>query len=130
MKNLWLSRRRFLLFAAATMIPSTVVGVSWTQSSWLRRTVIELLLSDLPGAGEIGRRYLASAPEENDPALLAARLFPDHRDVPYAPFDVATMRRQLQGQCRREFATSDTVILDGWIVARSEARLCALAAIA
>lgn len=130
MKNLWLSRRRFMLFAAALVIPSAVAGISWIQSSWLRRTVVGMLLSDLSGAEEIGRRYLTSTPEENDPALLAANLFPEHRDVPHAPSDVAAMLRQLQTRRQQEFGAGDTVLLDGWIVARSEARLCALATIA
>lgn len=79
------------------------------------------ILASPRAARRIGRRYLAIAPGEADPVRLAATL-PALRDP-------VAQRRALDAARRRDFAAGDTVILDGWILARSEARLCALAAL-
>ncbi len=64
----------------------------------------------------VGRRYVALHPREADAALLARLLAADQSLHP------AT-------RVRRDFTRGDVVVVDGWLVARSEARTCALASL-
>jgi hypothetical protein len=125
-----LSRRSFILSIAATLAPVGLVGFAWTNFPILRRAALESLLTDIAGARAIGLRYLAIAPEEADRAALAALLFSGFSEPPGSPIEFARLRGTLAEQRDRDFAAGDTVVIGGWIVARTEARLCALAALA
>jgi hypothetical protein len=48
-------------------------------------------------------------------------------DAPHLGTD--EIRRKLAQQIQADFATARTVRLDGWLIALTEARLCALAAL-
>lgn len=128
MKRISMSRRR-LMFAAAALTSLPIAWIAWkTPTSW-RRTIAETLLHDLAGARAIGIRYLADAPEERDAAFLTRELFDGIGGVPRTAPQRAAARRVIAARRARDFATGDTVLIDGWILARSEARLCALAAL-
>ncbi len=73
-------------------------------------------------ARAVGAEYLRSTPEERDPALLAQRLASGL--APGAP-----LRPQLARRIRADFEQERVVSLRGWVVSRTEARLCALAAL-
>lgn len=81
--------------------------------SWLR---------DPATAIDLGSRYLGVHPEEGDSVFLLERSLGAGSAVGAAR-RFATLRR-------REFARGDTVVLEGWVVSRAEARLCALLALA
>jgi hypothetical protein len=75
----------------------------------------------------VGRHYLAIARDEADRARLSdlvfgAGAFPDD--------SFAGLQRHIAAGRARDFAADDTVMLDGWILARTEARLCALCTLA
>lgn len=77
----------------------------------------------------LGRSYLEATPEERDGPTLLARL--SLRDgIPHfegRPRQEATWRA-LKARRDQEFAAGDTVVVDGWLLARTEARLCAVLA--
>jgi hypothetical protein len=87
----------------------------------------------------LGERYLAAVPEERDVVLLMRTLeaavgetdsgFPgatgSGRRVEL--LDSARLRQSLKQRIRRDFQHDDIVQLDGWVLARTECRLCALA---
>lgn len=79
------------------------------------------------GAQSIGRDYLAQAPEEADPERLNALLFEEETSSSLAPDD---LRARVQRLRTRDFEAGDTVFVRGWLLSRTEARLCALAALA
>lgn len=88
--------------------------------------IVDALWSRKGSARKVGERYLAQAPEDADPDHLAAALFDG------APDDVSSPEqfRSHIDRCRaRDFEVGDTVIVDGWVLARTEARLCAFAAL-
>lgn len=78
------------------------------------------LLGDPESAREIGRAYLQTAPGDGNrerlTTQLAARLDRPTRDT-------------LAASCREDFARGRTVMVNGWVLAETEARLCALAAL-
>jgi hypothetical protein len=66
----------------------------------------------------VGREYLGAAPAENDPALLR-KLLGNVRSA-----------EGLDALVRADFAIGNIVQLRGWVLSRTEARWCALAALA
>jgi hypothetical protein len=82
---------------------------------------------DRQAAEKVGRRYLAIAPSEANVGSLL-----EHLGLAASPSDDGDEHRthtRFAERRRREFANGDTVVIDGWILARSEARLCALIAL-
>ena len=72
----------------------------------------------------IGRRYLASVPAERDQALLAKEL-----GVAGITADVLAHVAALERAVRRDFERGDVLVLDAWILARTELRAAALLAL-
>jgi len=120
-----LGRRAFLAHAA--------VAVAAVCGGW-----VPAALRPLPEAGAglalafkhrqsaiaIGRRYLSRYPDDALPGLLARGLQPADRGDP------AAARAALRARVREDFERGDTVLLDGWVLARSECRACAALALA
>ncbi len=72
----------------------------------------------------IGRRYLSREPGEGPPRALASDL------QRASAGDPAAARTDLRDRVRRDFERGDTVLLDGWVLARSECHACAAVALA
>ena len=119
-----LGRRAFLMLGAA------VVACAGSM-----RAVLQLLLEPVPDAGlglvfkhrqsaiAIGRHYLSRYPDD---ALMQA-FAQDLRRA--GGGDPAAARLALRARVREDFERGDTVLLDGWILARSECRACAALAL-
>lgn len=80
------------------------------------------LLPDRVHAAVVGAEYLASAPHEADLDGLQRRF-------QFALDSRHGARAAVAERLRRDFAEGDTVRLRGWVLARTEARLCAMAAL-
>jgi hypothetical protein len=83
----------------------------------------ELLIA-LGGATvrELGRRYRQSVEAENDPAVLRKAILATRR----WSARLGLPRVSIADHIRSEFADGHTVIVDGWLLSRTEARQCAL----
>ncbi len=82
------------------------------------------ILGDRLGAREIGRRFLAAEPAEADGSVRwAAQILRNS-----APGS-ASLRAAVRTSRERDFRLGNIVVIDGWVLARSEARLCAIAAV-
>lgn len=79
-------------------------------------------------AEAIGHLYLAQEPAERNASDLLRQL--PEIAAQAGPGTPAGIRTALAARRQADFVGGDTVLLDGWIIARSEARLCALAALA
>jgi len=130
MKHLKIKRRGVLLGIAATLalgsLPGINKGISWLRRSNAPKTLAEAMFSDLETARMIGGCYLAQAAHECDAGVLAAELPAGCAAVPTSRQALDDIRKTIDAQRQRDFAAGDTVIIDGWILARTEARLCAL----
>lgn len=69
----------------------------------------------------LGRQYRTAFPRENGLSVLTRILRCSAADE--NGFDLST---RLQSRIQRDFAEGRTVVVDGWILARTEARQCAL----
>lgn len=128
------SRRTFLkqagiAAAAGLALPGCDV-LLWPDIDAISKTLTGLLhRPDL--AGRVGRRYL----EERDAATpatvetltreLMARA--DFDAVPPALMSVDRLYRAVRDRIREDFAEEKTVIVDGWLLSRTECLLCAIA---
>ena len=115
-----LSRRRFIALLA--LLP----GLGLAHAAVPRATEAECMLSALftnrRSAAIVGQVYLQQHPEEANVETLLAGI--DAAHLPPAERAPLTDRR-----IRADFAAGRVVTIDGWILARTEARLCALAAL-
>ena len=105
------------------------------------RALIEITAPPLPGrlaallghrrsAGVVGREYLRVADAERTAEELLDRLvagLPGGREA-VEPASRSELHELVVAAIDRDFADERTVRLRGWIVSRTEARLCALVA--
>jgi hypothetical protein len=106
-----------LAFLGATAAPDR----SWAKDAAAVGETAARLGAD---AAEVGRRYLESNDGEADRELLAdllaANLDRDAGEVP----------EQMAAAAREDFRCGRTVTVDGWLLSRTEARICAIAYLA
>jgi hypothetical protein len=121
--------RRMILLGALSPIAACVADTTWLVGG--RRNLASWLRALAPGwrAAALGARYLRDQPAERSADWLARRLFDSElsRQLDPAGFDALldkTFARRAQ-----DFIDDDLVVLDGWAVARTEARLLALIAL-
>lgn len=99
-----------------------LLGVAGTRSlpGYLEqslRRIGENLMGDDVALSQLGALYLASHPEERDSKTLS-RLLVRNQTIPLRPALIANIAR--------DWAAHDVAVLDGWILSRTEGRLCAL----
>ena len=125
-----MKRRTFivsLLWAAAG--GGAVVTIN--RLDWHRplEVKIAMALSDGRYAGKLGRVYLDEFPADRDLTRLIDLLFPDLARRP-APVQATALAESLAKRVRQDFVDGNVVSLEGWLLARTEARICALLALA
>ena len=127
-----LARRLILRDLAGLAVGCTTMGIgpAWCAFGPLSGSGLRGL-REQGAIVAIGRRYLADFPAEHAIApllmALARSLAIPPRKLLSLPGDDLWCR--MRTRRLHELANGDTVLLDGWIVARSEAQLCALAAL-
>lgn len=85
------------------------------------RSMLMNIFPDPAAPQALGQAYLERYPAEADVRLLM-RSFQDDADLPEA----RDLAQRLGERRSRDFRDGDTVVVEGWVLARSEARLCAL----
>ena len=120
-----IDRRRFLQLGAATAasllvtacapgeLVSNEVDVSVPQ-------LLPVLGSDVVSA--IGRTYRAAFPDESSAPRLRAAIAATHKSSGL----VGWTQQSIADQVRNDFAQGRTVVVNGWVLAATEARQCAL----
>lgn len=71
---------------------------------------------------QLGAEYLAMHPQERDMTHLLRALFGAHSGEPIGP----RLSNSVFESIGRDWRTHDLALLDGWVLARTEARVCAL----
>jgi hypothetical protein len=124
-----LSRRRLLRGAFAALIAGFAVAVPWLARV-PRRASLDALVRSRASAERIGRRYLAMLPADTDRATLLALSPALDRALGVVGRRPKAAARLLQQGISEDFRLADTVVVDGWVLAATEARLCAFIALA
>lgn len=83
------------------------------------------ITSTIDAIATIGRRYLAVTAGENDARTLRPLVgMSDEQRV-----DVDALERRFDTAVRQDFAAGRTVLVDGWVLSLTEARLAAIVAL-
>ena len=82
------------------------------------------IFSDLDSPRILGKRYLALYPQEKPGALLLAARIQSSQ-----PGTSGAARRLLARERELDFRNGEIVMVDGWILSRTEAEICALTAL-
>jgi hypothetical protein len=115
------SRRDFLRGAATVVVAAAVVGsVRVDRLAALDRRAAVPRARSRGDVAKIGRRYLELTPTEGTRAALAP-LLPGGATNPNGEIDWSVIAQSTSD----EFARGDVVVIDGWYLARSEARAAA-----
>jgi hypothetical protein len=115
-------------FTALARPPRGAAAASNPEARLLARIVA--FFGEPASAAALGAAYLCQAPEDAEPGHLVARLFPDTSSAVLERWSDSALRSALARRLIEDFAHSRTVILQGWVLSRSEARLFAAAALA
>jgi len=126
-----LSRRDFIALAAvlfADVLGLRGYGGGIPTSKGAGHRLAQIYAHDLQAARAIGGAYLRAVPEESDANVLARRIV---RSGPVRLRRLDALSKKeltdaLQSIIRQDFVSNNTVRLDGWVLSRTEARLCAL----
>jgi hypothetical protein len=115
--GLALARGRQAAIAATSSIPADPVVAK-----------LRSLVSDPVGARCIGQIYLGQALAENDPTHLASLILSSLglTSQDSLRFQRGALSKLFGTAVRADFAAGRTVVLHGWILSRTEARVCAL----
>lgn len=117
------TRRTFLL-AAAAFGASLPPGPAFSMDAATR---LRALVPAPTSARELGRIYLAQHPGEDGAALtrhILSSLSLDEEAV--VALDRQALPAMVTSRVRADFENGRTVEVAGWILSRTEARLCAL----
>jgi hypothetical protein len=124
-----IARRDFLLGLAAAPLVAVTGGCGPS------RTLTSALLgfyADRGPAATVGAAFLERFPDEDDPTRLVRQLAGSasrQREwESLAAADPETLHEALRAGHRADFAAGRIVLLRGWVLSQTEARLCALAA--
>ena len=125
-------RRRLLGIIAATggaALMSSISAQVGRERLSLKAALLGVL-SDPQGVGDIGRAYLNLFPSEANARQLVSLIVERHPGAFGPAVSLEEARALLQQAVREDFHEEKTVELNGWVVSRTEARLCALACLA
>jgi hypothetical protein len=120
------TRREFLVGLFAAVVVGNVTKLLTPATT---EETAEALLSTLPNrasARAIGRVFLEERSEEGSRDRLIRKILGDDRGGG-ALADPGALRVYLRDRIRLDFARSETIELDGWVLSLTEVRLCALA---
>jgi len=125
--------RRFALLSlgcvsALSLMPRHVQALAARATPDELADRLRTLLYDREAARRLGRLYVRQVPTEDDPRILARLTVAssEAQQVAAIALDRTSLHHRLDAQVRGDFVSGATVQLDGWVLSRTEARLCAL----
>ena len=115
-----MKRRQFCV----TLVISNLYAWGWQGTASAAESVISIadLFTQPSHAMTIGKHYLALFPQELDREQLITQTVGQFS--PTTP--LMTIKDTLMKKRQQEFQKRETVIIQGWVLSRTEARLCAL----
>ena len=117
------TRRRLLALAAAAGIGAAAWRLADDGVADSPEARLAAVLGDRDAARSVGERYLAGRPGERDEQALLRLLRPLGDPELLARDELGTRVRRA---VREDFAQGRVVLVDGWYLSETEARLCAL----
>lgn len=125
-----MNRRTFL--TGGIVLGGSILMGRLLPRFWLRPPADRLVafLQHQGSARRVGRAYLRTAPEEAGRrrlvTLIAADLPKGHRAL---QADDRDLQASILGAITADYEAENTVLVGGWVLSATEARLCALVAV-
>jgi hypothetical protein len=128
-----LTRRTFLGGLAASLV-GVVIGLRLhrgTGPEVADAGQLAGLIHHADSAAVLGQIYLSGKPQEADPDRLAGLVgvVPDPALPSGETGGAEGLRRRVAERIRADFLNDHTVAIDGWVLALTEARLCAMVSV-
>ncbi len=116
------SRRDFIISLLSAMAATTTLhGCGSAPDGGQIRQRLSLTIGDQAAAKHFGQVYLEEHPSETDIELLLKRIGGDMNLN-----DPELLAERLDQQVRNEYRRGESVMVNGWVLSRTEARLYAL----
>lgn len=119
-----MNRRQFTLTLAGCSMLS-LSGFVQNSSVSSTSSIVARLFTHHESAINLGKHYLTLFPAEANYDWLMRQTLPKSTHS-----DSKTLKHALKIQRQQDFYEGNTIMLEGWILSRTEARLCALLALA
>ena len=128
-----LSRRDILLLGgtavAALAIPLSLTQFAHEDAAQIEASILSLL-SDQPGAAEIGQLWRDKTNSSADAKAVAGRIAKRLRAFGWRPgANAEAAHKALAARVRRDFVEGDMIEIEGWQLSRTSAELCLLASL-
>lgn len=126
-----IGRRDFIELAAVLLAAASMNDLAPPEPG-CPATTLASVFGHVPGAArEIGSRYLQECPDQRNPETLVTRILDSDPDLPrrVEALRVSDLRARFRRRFAADFATGNTVQIEGWVLSRTESRLCALWAV-
>lgn len=111
---------------------SVILPRTWARTVFLPPAdlhFIDSLFEDKLSAIRLGKRYLAETPEESSLTVLRNLVFPKCPDGKSPYFGPNYDGSFFSNRFHSDFRAGQVANIDGWILSRTELRLCAIAAL-
>lgn len=116
-----LSRRRLIIGTGAALAVAVIPCVRVKADPDTAARIVAVF-GRPASAAAVGRAYLARFPEEASRSVLVGKL-----DLVHFRGADDELRSRLRSLAMQEYASGQVEMIDGWVLARSELRRCALA---
>jgi hypothetical protein len=116
-----MNRRRFGAALLSLVVLSAIRADKRAQSD---RLDVAGYLTDLESAAAVGAAYLRKYPDHASRAVLLRFLA-----LPDGPLTTGQMAAAIERRIRDDFASQRTLVLERWLLARTEAAICGLVAL-
>jgi hypothetical protein len=124
-----MKRREFIIISGAGIASASIPVLTgcesrsrWTSTLAMPRSIGQLI--DEKSLFEIGADYLSKFPDESSD--LENLLLKDVSGHEFSPDSEQTLIKVLDDKIQADFKSHDTVVVKGWVLARTEARQCGL----
>lgn len=129
-----MKRRNFIwalsLSSAGIFIPMYGCEVKLTDIEVLAIPVSMLNVSSVDTVEELGKLYKESFPEESEYEVLIDLLISNDSESETGSInEIKAIQKMLNRKIITDFENDNVVVLDGWILSKTEARQCALFAL-
>ena len=129
MTDIELTRRRFLvaaagLAAAVAAAPIAMWPIVEHFAAGDTAALLRGLVTHRGAAVALGRAYLEANPTEAQRGDLVRHLVGGR-----VPASTSRASREVASRIRADYRAGRTVVVEGWVLSRAEARLCALIAL-
>lgn len=125
-----MKRRKFIWLSGAGIAAATLPWLTSCQSSpWTAILSVPSVLGQFCSEMElmaIGKSYTDQIPEESQVSTLEKQLLVAEDGDTYTPQSETSLITFINHKSEQDFAMSKTIIVQGWVLSRTEARQCGL----